>query len=226
MSFCAGVDCFNAAHMLASGMQTITVCSDLLKTGGYLRMLQYLENSREAFDRVDAGSMDEFILKTAGSDSPPGGTNAAARLNLARYAEETRSEHLLKKDSFHTSHSKTRRKLGLFDCIEAPCTDECPVNQDVPRYMQAVRDGELEKAVQITLRDNPLPAMLGRVCDHLCEPVCVRTHLDEPLAIRQIKRFIMDQGEKPDGQAAQAHLPTGSKSGHYRRRAGRHGGRP
>ncbi|MEE4217785.1 MAG: FAD-dependent oxidoreductase [Xanthomonadales bacterium] len=197
MSFCAGIDCFNAPHMLASGMQTITVCSDLLKTGGYLRMLQYLENTRDAFDKAGADSLDEFIIKTTGSDSFSGGTAAAARFNLARYAAETRSEHLLKKGSFHTSHSKTRRELDLFDCIEAPCTDQCPVNQDVPRYMQAVREGDLEKAAGITLQDNPLPAMLGRVCDHLCEPVCVRTHLDEPLAIRQIKRFIMDQRENP-----------------------------
>ena len=43
MSFSAGADCFNAPALLGAGMQTITVCSDLLKTGGYLRLLQYLE---------------------------------------------------------------------------------------------------------------------------------------------------------------------------------------
>jgi putative selenate reductase len=192
MSFCAGVDCFNAPAMLAAGMQTVTVCSDLLKTGGYMRMLQYIENTGKAFS--GARSMDEFILKNA---KVPGGVGLAARNNLARYAASVRENHLLKKETFHTSRSKTARILGAFDCIEAPCTDQCPVDQQVPGYMQAVREGDFDRALRITTRDNPVPAMLGRVCDHLCEPVCVRTHLDEPLAIRHIKRFIVDHGQSP-----------------------------
>jgi len=76
--------------------------------------------------------------------------------------------------------------------------DECPVNQDVPAYMRAVREGDFERAVQITRRDNPLGAILGRVCDHLCETTCIRTHLDQPLAIREMKRFIMShEGDAP-----------------------------
>ena len=47
--------------------------------------------------------------------------------------------------------------------------------------------------MRVTRADNPLPCILGQVCDHLCETTCVRTHLDEPLAIRQVKRFIMEQ---------------------------------
>ena len=43
MSFSAGADCFNAPHLLGAGMQTVTTCSDLLKTGGYMRLLQYHE---------------------------------------------------------------------------------------------------------------------------------------------------------------------------------------
>jgi putative selenate reductase len=83
--------------------------------------------------------------------------------------------------------------LDVFDCIAAPCLDECPVDQQVPRYMAAVRSGDVREAVRITRLDNPLPAVLGRVCDHLCENTCIRTHMDQPLAIRQIKRFIMEQ---------------------------------
>jgi NADPH-dependent glutamate synthase beta subunit-like oxidoreductase len=55
----------------------------------------------------------------------------------------------------------------------------------------------LREAVRITRLDNPLPSILGRVCDHLCENTCIRTHLDQPLAIRQIKRFIMEQSRQP-----------------------------
>ena len=63
--------------------------------------------------------------------------------------------------------------------------------------MNAVRDGDFLEAVQLTREDNPLPSILGRVCDHLCENTCIRTHFDQPLAIRHIKRFIMEQEEQP-----------------------------
>ncbi|NNL00610.1 MAG: FAD-dependent oxidoreductase, partial [Xanthomonadales bacterium] len=185
MSFSAGADCFNSADLLAAGMQTITVCSDLLKTGGYLRLLQYIDKTREAF----GGS--EPALRMA--DSVTG-----AREKLRSYAQQTRRQSRLHKNAFLTSRSKTERKLGLFDCIEAPCVDRCAVNQKVPQYMNAVRDCEFDEAVRLTLADNPLASTLGRVCDHLCETTCIRTHLDEPLAIRDIKRFIMER-EKHNG---------------------------
>ncbi|MEE4292799.1 MAG: FAD-dependent oxidoreductase [Xanthomonadales bacterium] len=203
MSFCAGVDCFNAPAMLAAGMQTVTTCSDLLKTGGYLRFLQYLDNTRAAMG--EAADLGAFIVERAGAER--GDRAAAARVNLARYAAQTRTERLLKKDTFHTSRSKTSRELGLFDCIDAPCTDRCAVDQDVPRYMKAVREGEFDRAVRITKKDNPVAAMLGRVCDHLCEPVCVRTHLDEPLAIRHVKRFIMAHEKQPRSVASDTNKP-------------------
>jgi putative selenate reductase len=183
MSFSAGADCFNAADLLAGGMQTITVCSDLLKTGGYLRLLQYIESVRNAL---------------------PGDSRA----NLRTYAQQTRRDARLQKAAFMTAKSKTGRKLGLFDCIQAPCVDQCPVNQKVPQYMNAVRDGEMEEAVRLTRADNPIACTLGRVCDHLCEATCIRTHLDEPLAIRDIKRFIMEQEARPDRKTV---LPPSGK---------------
>lgn len=204
MSFCSGIDCFNAPAMLAAGMQTVTSCSDLLKTGGYMRILQYLENTRAAMG--EAPDIGSFIV--AGAGAAHSHRAMAARINLRRYAEETRKDRLLRKDTFHTSRSKTSRSLGLFDCIAAPCTDQCPVDQEVPRYMKAVREGDFARALEVTREDNPVPAMLGRVCDHLCEPVCVRTHLDEPLAIRHIKRFIMDRETEPGAAAVGA---NGSK---------------
>jgi len=210
MSFSAGADCFNAPHLLGAGMQTVTTCSDLLKTGGYLRLLQYLENTRDAFAGADARSIDEYILKTASATETGGDVAVAAQLNLRRYAVQTCQDPMLKKGALYTSHSKTTRKLGLFDCIEAPCVDQCPVDQKVPQYMQAVRDDDLETAVRLTRSDNPIPAMLGRVCDHLCEPVCIRTHLDEPLAIRHIKRFIMEHEKSP--VAGEQQPPTGKKA--------------
>jgi putative selenate reductase len=193
MSFSAGASCFNAPDLLATGMQTITVCSDLLKTGGYMRLLDYIESSKASFAEVGAGSIGDFILKSAATDASKSEVKAAAQLNLRRYAELTRIDPRNMKSGFDTSHTKTSRVLGLFDCIKAPCVDECPLGQKVPQYMDAVRQGNIVEARRVIRHDNPLPCILGRICDHLCEQVCIRTHLDEPLAIRDIKRFVMDQ---------------------------------
>ena len=200
LSFAGGADCFNMADLLGAGMRTVTVCSDLLKTGGYLRMLQYPEQVDAAFDAVGAGDIPDFVRRTAqahGFAGDGGDTVACELFNLRSYADRVRSDWRYEKQSFRTDRSKTLRALGPFDCIAAPCLDECPIDQQVPRYMAAVSAGDYREAVRITRQDNPLPAVLGRVCDHLCENTCIRTHLDEPLAIRQIKRFIMEQDVRP-----------------------------
>jgi putative selenate reductase len=210
LSFAGGVDAFNVAGLLASGVRTATVASDLLKTGGYLRMLQYPQQVDAAFDAVGAGDTADFIRRTAvanGFDGEAADATAAARFNLRRYAQSVRTDWRYQKASFRTDRSKTTRALGTFDCIEAPCVDMCAIDQQVPRYMDAVGRGEVAEAVRIVREDNPLPVILGRVCDHLCENTCVRTHLDQPLAIRQIKRFIMDR------EAADAEAGTRSRAG-------------
>jgi putative selenate reductase len=60
LSYAGGADAFNVSDLLRSGMTTITVCSDLLKTGGYLRMPQYLEELDLALDKAEADSLAEF----------------------------------------------------------------------------------------------------------------------------------------------------------------------
>ncbi|MDH5372158.1 MAG: FAD-dependent oxidoreductase, partial [Acidimicrobiia bacterium] len=260
LSFAGGADAFNVSDLLKSGMKTVTVCSDLLKSGGYLRMLQYIEHLEKAMDDVGAVDLADYIAKAAIRDAnfdefapllrysalTDSGLNldldvcrglgdalrtesmdrpavdivqawtieagydesraealielvgkVLARLNLRHYAEAVRTDWRYRKDSFRTDRSKTPRELQYFDCIEAPCLDECPVDQKVPQYMNAVRNGDFLEAVRLTREDNPLPSILGRVCDHLCENTCIRTHYDQPLAIRHIKRFIMEHEEQP-----------------------------
>jgi putative selenate reductase len=169
-------------------MQTVTSCSDLLKTGGYLRLLQYAENLDDAMARSGAASLDDFRTMTQ-----PG---------LEDYAKRTVTDSQYVKDSFDTAHTKTSRELNYFDCIAAPCITECPLRQKVPQYMRAVQIGDDAEALRIVRADNPLPCALGRACDHLCESTCVRNHLDEPLAIRSIKRFISDLEVSPVAERA------------------------
>ncbi len=194
VSFAGGADAFNTPALLASGLRPVTICSDLLRPGGYLRLGQYLEEIDSALDRTGAADLDELIIKSA---KGPRGLREAARHNLEVYADSLRDDPELACGSYRRRHTKTGRSLGLFDCIEAPCTDVCSVSQQVPGYMRRVAAGDVDGAAAIIAADNPLPAILGRACHHPCEPVCLRTHLDQPVAIREIKRFATDNA-RPD----------------------------
>ncbi len=203
MSFSAGADAFNVAGLFACGVKTVTVCSDLLKSGGYLRLRQYLDNLAKAITDAEAANLDEFVqcggrAATNGRPRWAAATwEACATANLRHYSAEVLGERRYYKKEFDSSRTKTVRPLGPFDCIKAPCTDECPVDQQVPRYMKLVREGRFDEAVEVVREDNPLGAILGRACNHLCQQVCIRSHYDEPLAIREIKRFVMDHETKP-----------------------------
>jgi heterodisulfide reductase subunit A len=74
-----------------------------------------------------------------------------------------------------------------------PCKAACPVQMDVQGYLVLIALGKFKEAYQLIRRTNPLPAICGRVCYHPCETACRRNNLDEPLAIRTLKRFAAEQ---------------------------------
>lgn len=75
---------------------------------------------------------------------------------------------------------------------EPPCRTECPLGINVQAYIALTMAGKFEEALEVVRRDNVLPGICGRVCTHPCESVCRRGEIDEPLAIRDIKRFLAD----------------------------------
>ncbi|MEW6263814.1 MAG: NADH-quinone oxidoreductase subunit NuoF [Thermodesulfobacteriota bacterium] len=81
--------------------------------------------------------------------------------------------------------------------FKAPCQHACPAGMDVPSYVGLVRAGRLEDAYRVLLKTNPFPSVCGRVCDHKCELKCRRSTLDEPVNIRNLKRFITDNASLP-----------------------------
>ncbi len=77
------------------------------------------------------------------------------------------------------------------DC-KAPCTLTCPSNIDIQGYLGLVANGKTSEAVDLIRRDNPMPAVIGRICPRPCEQKCRRNLVDEPLNINGIKRFVAD----------------------------------
>ncbi len=78
------------------------------------------------------------------------------------------------------------------DCT-APCILECPARVDVQGYVALVNDGLYHEAVKLIKQRLPLPLSVGRVCPAFCEKECRRQIVDEPIAIRQIKRYAADK---------------------------------
>lgn len=75
----------------------------------------------------------------------------------------------------------------------SPCKVACPANVNVQGYVQLIKKKEYIKAVNLIRERNPLSAICGRACNHPCEAACTRNGVDEPVAIRLLKRFASDK---------------------------------
>ncbi|WP_165313381.1 formate dehydrogenase subunit alpha [Vibrio ziniensis] len=99
----------------------------------------------------------------------------------------------------HTDSLKTQRHQALkrilsdhnADC-EAPCQIACPAHVDIQTYLHHIAKGEPQKAIEVIKKHLPLPASIGRVCPAFCESECRRSVVDEPIAIRHLKRHAAD----------------------------------
>ncbi|HEX2807116.1 MAG TPA: NAD(P)-binding protein [Kineosporiaceae bacterium] len=74
-----------------------------------------------------------------------------------------------------------------------PCSKACPAGESCQAWLQAAEEGNYERAWRRIMVDNPLPAVMGRVCYHPCETSCNRAELDEAVGINAVERFLGDQ---------------------------------
>lgn len=70
------------------------------------------------------------------------------------------------------------------------CQEACPIGQDVRGYVTLIAQGKMEEALRVIRKTNPLPAICGFICHHPCEEACLRGRVDDPVAIRILKRFV------------------------------------
>lgn len=93
------------------------------------------------------------------------------------------------------------------------CVATCPTHMAIPQYIQAIRDGDYDLGVQLLYETNPFSGVCGRVCTHRCETACAARHEGDPIAIRWLKRHIMDQVSDTQIKRAVGHCaaPTGKK---------------
>ncbi|MFP4555811.1 MAG: putative selenate reductase subunit YgfK [Bacteroidales bacterium] len=190
ISLSGGADAENISELVACGLTPVTVCSDLLKPGGYGRLYQYIEELRLMFEGYRATSIEDYIIRCSGYISYK--PEVCKLNNLKRYLNKVLTSKKYKRETIHTPSIKTNRELGFFDCIHAPCQDTCSTNQDIPNYIHQTANCNLTKAGEVILQTNPFPLTTGMICDHLCQAKCTRINYDGAVLIREIKRYVAE----------------------------------
>lgn len=77
-----------------------------------------------------------------------------------------------------------------------PCQEACPIHQDTRGYVSLIAKGKFKEALELIREVNPLPAVCGFICHHLCEEACLREEVDQPVPMRRLKRFVAEYGRE------------------------------
>ncbi|MDH7485582.1 MAG: FAD-dependent oxidoreductase [Anaerolineae bacterium] len=170
LTFATAESCGKCVPCRVGGRRMLEVLTRITEGQGRLEDLQTI---KEIAAGMEAGALCALGQLT------PGPVLAALR-----HFEDEFIEHIVdKKCRAGTCPSLTR----------ARCTNACPAGVDVPSYVSLVAQGRTAEALEVHRRRNPFALVCGRVCPAFCEPRCRRGDIDEPIAIRAIKRFMADQ---------------------------------
>lgn len=176
ISYSGGASQLNILQIFETGIKPITIATELLKPGGYLRMA---EIARKLEPMVEERRQPEVIDVE----------------KLDRLAEEALRENYYRKDWRGTKKVFIDRELPLIDCYIAPCVLSCPIRQDIPEYIRLAGDGQYDRALELIYLKNPLPNITGYICDHQCMYNCTRLDYEGTVGIREVKRIAAEQGK-------------------------------
>ncbi len=175
MAYSGGADALNMPDLIQAGILPVTVCTTLLKPGGYERLAQIAQVTQPWLEPVYIGPDAQKIAALA-----------AAVMADARNHKAYREDILLR---------KTDTPLPLFDCFKAPCQDGgCPIHQQIPTYLKLTAEEDYQAAMAVIARDNALPATLGEICYHPCTKRCNRVDYDQTIDIRGVKHAAVQGG--------------------------------
>ena len=88
---------------------------------------------------------------------------------------------------------RDRNRINCYPTGTAPCKTACPAHIAVQGYLKKAAEGKYTEALELIKRENPFPAVCGRICNRRCEDACTRGTIDKALAIDEVKRFIAEQ---------------------------------
>lgn len=93
---------------------------------------------------------------------------------------------------------RDNNRINCYDTGTAPCKTACPAHIAVQGYLKMAAQGRYTDALALIKKENPLPAICGRICNRRCEDACTRGSIDEAIAIDEVKRFIAEQDLKAE----------------------------
>ncbi len=93
---------------------------------------------------------------------------------------------------------RDNNRKNCYDTGTAPCKTACPAHIAVQGYLKMASQGRYTEALALIKRDNPLPAVCGRICNRRCEDACTRGSIDQAIAIDEVKKFIAEQDLKAE----------------------------
>lgn len=88
---------------------------------------------------------------------------------------------------------RDKNRVNCYKTGTAPCKTACPAHIAVQGYLKLAAQGKYKEALQLIKRDNPFPAVCGRICNRRCEDACTRGTIDQAVAIDEVKHFIAQQ---------------------------------
>jgi NADPH-dependent glutamate synthase beta subunit-like oxidoreductase len=104
-----------------------------------------------------------------------------------------------------------RSKRPVYVDLLPPCNDACPAGENCQEWLRLAKLGDPRAAWRQIVRDNPLPAIHGRVCYHPCETACNRGNLDSPISIHAVERYLGDMAIEQGWQFDKPRYNTGYK---------------
>lgn len=176
ISYSGGASRLNILQIFETGIKPITMATDLLKPGGYLRMA---EMARKLDPNIgERGQLKVIDVK-----------------KLEKLAREALQENYYRKDWRGTKKVFVDQKLPLIDCYTSPCVFSCPIRQDIPEYIRLVGSEQYNKALELIYLKNLLSHITSYICDHQCMYNCTRLDYEGAVSIREVKRIAAEQGE-------------------------------
>ncbi|WP_300586596.1 putative selenate reductase subunit YgfK [uncultured Oscillibacter sp.] len=173
ISYAGGADALNIDRLFSLGIWPITMATTELKPGGYQRFVQI-------GDKLDAMEFKPFT-----------GVDVAGIEALALAA---RSDKYHVKSVKPLPRRKLYEKVPLMDCFTAPCKGGCPIQQDIPEYIELCRKGRYDSALRLICEKNPLPFITGTICAHRCQTKCTRNFYEDSVQIRATKLVAAQRG--------------------------------
>lgn len=190
ISYSGGADYFNIDKIVGCGIWPVTMATTLLKTGGYQRFTQVADKVEgicpKKWERIDVDA-----LKKLAADAITDGHHV--------------------KNIKPVPNRKSTKEVPLLDCFYAPCSEGCPIHQDIPQYVALTGEGKYKEALEVILEKNALPFITGTLCAHNCMTKCTRNFYEESVNIRGTKLTAAEHGYEQLIGEIKAGEPNGKK---------------